>query len=103
MTQPELTFDRPTFPHAPGWKSPGTSQEVAEAVRDDAETLRALCMKTLAHFGPMTADEVAERLGRSVLSTRPRCSELLRQGKIIATGERRKNQSQHSACVWRVI
>jgi predicted transcriptional regulator len=49
-----------------------------------------------------TADEIADELNRSILSIRPRFSELLRQGLIRDTGVRRGNQSGCSAKVWRV-
>ena len=49
----------------------------------------------------LTADEVAERLGQSVLSVRPRISELKAKGKIEATAKRRCNVSGKRAVVWR--
>lgn len=51
----------------------------------------------------MTADEVAELLGESVLSVRPRVSELKVQGKVEATTKRRCNVSHKTAVVWRAV
>jgi len=48
-----------------------------------------------------TADEIANDLNLSVLSVRPRVSELKRTGKIKQTGARRKNESGMTATVWR--
>jgi hypothetical protein len=41
-------------------------------------------------------------LNLSVLSVRPRVSELKRTGKIKQTGARRKNESGMTATVWRI-
>jgi DNA-binding Lrp family transcriptional regulator len=49
-----------------------------------------------------TADEIAKDLNLSVLSVRPRVSELKRTGKIKLTGARRKNESGMTATVWLV-
>lgn len=50
----------------------------------------------------MTADECARHLSESVLSIRPRFSELLRANRIEDTGERRKNASGRNATVWKI-
>jgi len=50
--------------------------------------------------GDFTADEIAIKLGKSVLSIRPRVSELARDGLIRKTGERRANASGIRAIVW---
>jgi predicted transcriptional regulator len=95
-------FDyRDRYPHAPGFKRDGTSKDAAGAVKDAAPTLRGLCLEAIKNR-PRTADEVARRLNRSVLSVRPRVSELHELGLIEETGERRANASGHKAAVWRV-
>ena len=43
----------------------------------------------------------AKLLQRSPLSVRPRLSELKAMAKIVATGERRRNESGMTATVWR--
>ena len=66
------------------------------------ERLRALVLQTLAAIPPgLTADEIAARLGQSVLAVRPRVSELFHAGLIEKTGERRSNASGLSAHVWK--
>ena len=91
-----------TYPESPGWKTnkPETSKAAARAVRSAAATLRDQVEQAL-RAAELTADEVAEALGKSVLSVRPRVTELFKQGKVEDTGERRKNASGHSAAVWR--
>lgn len=87
------------YPDAPGFKVSGPSQEAAAGVREEAELLRAQCLDVLKRED-LTADELADRLGKSVLSVRPRCSELHMRNKIRDTGQRRKNISGKSATVW---
>lgn len=98
-----------TYPHAPGWKTedPETSKAAALAAEDRAATLRAKCHAAL-RGAAMTADEVAELLGESVLSVRPRITELRKQGKVepaAVDGKplRRKNVSGATAAVWRAV
>jgi hypothetical protein len=93
------------YPDAPGYKRPGgTSEQAARAVAGSAATLRARVLTEFAKhpIAGATADEVAGALGCSVLSIRPRVSELNRSGAIVASGSRRKNDSGLSATVWKV-
>ena len=96
------------YPNSPGLKAAGTSQEAAAAVAEDAELLREQCLMLLQQFD-LTADEIAEMLRKSVLSVRPRVSELhtrkevfkaaaVKEGQTIFV--RRKNASGMSAQVW---
>jgi hypothetical protein len=55
-----------------------------------------------AHPEGATADEIAAALNRSILTIRPRVSELNRMGKIADSGVRRKNASGRNAIVWRI-
>lgn len=90
-----------TYPLSPGFKEAGTSREAAESMTGCAALLRRRCLDALKNHGPATADEVAARLDLSVLSVRPRFSELLRDYRIADTGTRRANASGRSAKVWR--
>lgn len=90
------------YPDAPGHKARETSAAAAAAAADTAPFLRARVLDTLASAGDLTADECAGLLGLSVLSIRPRFSELARKGRIRETGERRENVSGRSAAVWRL-
>ena len=91
------------YPATPGFKASGTSQEAAEAIRPSCERLRTIIKTALNLRGPMTADECAEHLGYSILSVRPRFTELNKTGQIEKTGERRRNASGMSASVWRLV
>ena len=62
--------------------------------------LQAKVYAILARGGPMTADEVADALGESILNVRPRVSELAKRGVIKDSGHRGCNASGHSAAKW---
>lgn len=79
-----------------------TSIAAAADAAIDAKQLRGLALEHIRKT-PSTADEVADALGKSVLSIRPRITELKNLGKIVDTGDRRKNTSGKSAKVWKAI
>lgn len=89
------------YPQEPGWKATDTetSQKAAESVANEAVFLRVDCMNAL-RGQTLTADEVAQKIGRHVLSVRPRMSELRARGLIVPTGKRRRNASGKTAVVW---
>ena len=89
-----------TYPNQPGYKVSGTSEDAAAAIAEHAPTLRQRVLDIFA-TREWTADEAAEHLGESVLSVRPRLSELNRMGLIVQTGHRRINNSGMSANVWK--
>jgi hypothetical protein len=89
-----------SYPRVPGWREPTTSRDAAQAVRGSAEILRVRVLAAIKREAG-TADEIANRLGESILSVRPRVTELSRQNLIERTGERRHNASGMSAHVWR--
>ena len=89
-----------TYPHAAGWKARETSRAAAERIT--AGTLRAMVLICFNYSGPMTADECAAKLETSILSIRPRCTELSRLGRLVDSGERRLNASGKNAIVWRI-
>lgn len=91
------------YPIHPGSKEPDTSRAAAKSVAPSAAILRGKCLAALTEFGPMTADEAAARIGISVLSARPRFSELLRLGQIEDSGDRWPNASGRMAKCWRAL
>jgi predicted ArsR family transcriptional regulator len=91
------------YPDAPGFKVPGPSEQAAKSVAGSANKMRAVVLAEMAQYpGGAMADEIAKDLNLSVLSVRPRVSELNRTGEIEQTGARRKNQSGTTATVWRI-
>ncbi len=91
------------YPATPGWKRGSTSKDAAEAVRQRAPILRAAVLEVLRTCGEKTADEVAEILGRTPFSIRPRLTELYRMSLIEPTAEVRPNASGANARVWRLV
>jgi hypothetical protein len=99
MNAPHRQGDLFQYPNRPGFKRRGTSQRAAQAIAPRAFNLRVQALAEIAKAGPhgLTADEVADRLGKSILSIRPRISELLVLELIERNNERRKNASGHLA------
>lgn len=97
-----MEHDLFSYPMHPGFKASGASQAAAEAIAKRAPTLRDQVLR-LMQGASLTADECAMHLNKSVLSVRPRLSELLATGKIYDTGLTRKNASGVQATVWRAV
>lgn len=91
------------YPNSPGFKARETSAAAADEVAERAPILRARCLATLERSQGLTADEVAGRLGQSILSVRPRITELTRKGLVRDSGERRFNTSGKRAIVWAAV
>jgi hypothetical protein len=91
------------YPDSPGYKTGDTSRSAARRIAPHAAALRDRVFSFLrANYpAPFTADEVADRLGESFLSVRPRLSELRRSALIEPAAERRKNKSGMLARCWR--
>lgn len=91
------------YPDAPGWKATGPSEDAAARFAGPAVVLRARVLQAYKEHHPqgMTADEAAKALNLSVLSIRPRVSELRRAGSLVDTLARRRNESGMTATVWR--
>ncbi len=99
-------FEYGPYGDLPGHKESTTSKDAALTIARTAVNLRALVLAALEAAGPrgLTSDEVAARLNQSVLSIRPRISELGpgRLNLIERTGERRWNFSGLKAACWKV-
>jgi hypothetical protein len=91
------------YPNSPGFKTGDTSSSAARRIEPHAAAPRDRVFAFLKanHPAPFTADEVADRLGESFLSVRPRLSELRRSELIEPTAERRANRSGILARCWR--
>lgn len=87
------------YPEAPGARDTDTSRSAAKSMVDLASTLRGQCLAALRTLH-LTADEIAEAVGASVLAIRPRVTELRMQGLVFDSGHRRPNASGRKAIVW---
>jgi predicted ArsR family transcriptional regulator len=92
-----------TYPDAPGFKISGPSEQAAKSMTGKAAKMREAVLDQIGQYpAGATADEIARDLNLSVLSVRPRVSELHRNGEIEQTGARRKNESGMTATVWQI-
>ena len=91
-----------SYPAQPGARDRETSIKAAEAIASKAPTLRAATLAAFRHSNGLTADEAADVLGASILSIRPRVTELARLGELEDSGKRRRNQSGKAAIVWMI-
>lgn len=89
------------YPTETNWKATDTSKGAAESMVSKAATLRAQVYAKLQEK-PMSADAVAEALGETPFSIRPRLSELKNKGLIMDSGDRDVNESLKSAIIWKV-
>jgi hypothetical protein len=96
--QQSLDFTR--YPERAGYKADGTSQEAARAIEGSGRAAR-LRIAVLGFYARQsgTADECAAALDESPFSIRPRCSELVKQGRLVRTGERRKSSEGCASAV----
>lgn len=90
------------YPNAPGWKGQETSRQAAESMKAKAPTIQQRIIGLLHPALALTPDEAAEMLGLPIWTVRPRFSELGKQGKLVDTGRRRRNESGKSAIVWQL-
>jgi hypothetical protein len=92
------------YPAQPGFKAGGTSRDAARAVAAGAPNVREKVFDAIAASEPrgLTADEAASAVGRKPAYIRPRISELRAAGRIMPSGELRKNESNLSAKVWKI-
>ena len=88
------------YPGTPGAQDRDTSRAAADAIAPTAALLRDKALAVLERSNGLTADEVAGRLGLSILSIRPRLTELSRLGQVRDGGGRRRNGSGRKAIVW---
>lgn len=88
-----------SYPDSPGFTNDTTSLAAAEAIKPTAQSLRNAALAVLSKHA-RSADEVASDLCQSVLSIRPRITELKRLGLIKETGLRWPNASGRLAHVY---
>jgi hypothetical protein len=88
------------YPNRPGAKKRDTSFAAADAMAPKAGNLRERVLAEIRRCAS-TADEIAARLGETILAVRPRTTELSKLSQIEDSGERRKNASGRAAIVWR--
>jgi hypothetical protein len=91
------------YPDSPGFKS--RSSLAVHRIASRAEVFRngVFAFLKATNLAAFTADEVADRLGVSFLTLRPRLSELRRSELTEPTAESRANRSGMLARCWRAV
>ena len=92
--------DKP-YPESAGFQDVDTSIEAAEST--PAQRLRGQVLECFKKHGDLSPDMCAELLGLSILSIRPRFTELKLKGAIERTGAKATNSSGKRANVWRLV
>jgi predicted ArsR family transcriptional regulator len=94
-----------SYPDHPGYRrnSPETSQEAADAIAPMARNHRdqILAVFKAAYPDSRSSEQIAEVIGISPYSVRPRVSELVAGGKVERTDDRVKNEGGRSVVLWR--
>lgn len=85
-----------------GFRNTDTSYDAARKANETAGGYRERTAAALSEHGPMTADEIAQALDVSILTIRPRVTELRHAQRIEPTGQRRKTAAGNTAIVWRL-
>lgn len=90
------------YPDAPGHRGIDTSVEASAKIASYAPVLRDQVLKGVLASGPsgLTVLEGCERFGWDRHGAQPRFTELKVQGKIVDSGQRRRNPSGVRAIVW---
>ena len=92
------------YPYGAGWKDEEISKPQAEELDRTGRTY-TLIDRCLSYFKAGfvgTSDELAHKIGEGILSVRPSCSILHKQGLIERTGEKRKSDGGRQAAVLRL-
>jgi len=90
-----------TYPHHPGAKVDGPSRDAGDNIAEHALTVRERVDALFDKHKTLTADEAAKLLKLSILTVRPRCSELRRLQRSEDAGQRRCNESGMTATALR--
>jgi predicted ArsR family transcriptional regulator len=93
-----MMYQQPPLP--PFIPNSDTSYAAAKSAARTAPAQRQQVYATLVAAGPLTAEQLAEHLGLSGDSIRPRLVELRRDGDVVDTGQRRKTAAGRFAVVW---
>lgn len=90
------------YPDDPGYRNTDTSEAAAEDMKPSAKFIRQKVFEAIkaADVIGLTTEEIADRTGIEYRSVQPRTSELRVEGRIMDSGQRRKNATGKAAIVW---
>ena len=91
------------YPNQAGYRKQSTSKEAAEDINKKLPHLRDKVLQVIQNKGKYgaTPEEVASLLNITILSVRPRFTELKLSNHIVDSGEKRKNEFNKNIIVWR--
>ncbi len=92
------------YPYKAGHRNVDTSIKSAEFTNKHLKRISKVVLIELAKVFPkgLTGSEIANKCERSILSVRPRTSELKLQGLIIDTEKRRKNEGGQTEIIYKL-
>ena len=90
------------YPNQPGFKRRQTAKAAAEAIAPKETTIRERVLAALK-AKPGTPEQIASRIGETVMNVRPRCSQLAALGLIEDSGDRGTAMGGRRAIVWKAI
>lgn len=90
------------YPHSPGAKRRDTSFAAAAAIAPKATIIRERVLEALK-VQPGTPEQIASRIGETVMNVRPRCSQLAALGLIEDSGARGTAMGGRKAIIWRAV
>ena len=88
---------------APRLATVETRREAHEAIKPAKGDLHTRIVNLLRSVGPLTDEEMQDRLGMNPNTQRPRRRELEQAGRIRKTGGRRPTRSGMAAALWGVV
>ena len=80
-----------------------TRQAAHEKIKPQKECRRQQIIEAITEYGPMTVDELMDRLGyHDPNRVRPRLTELTQAGALCTIGKRRSRRSRKMVAVWAI-
>jgi len=100
--QDEFNFDK--YPHKAGHRGVRTSISAAEDINKHLSRIKKMVLLELSKVYPkgLTGTEIADKTKRSILSIRPRTTELKILGLIIDTEETKKNDAGKPEIIYKL-
>ena len=102
MQQLELAEYTKGYPANPGHRGVDTSIAAAESIKPTAKKWEKEIISALKDNGAMTFWEIASVTGICFDNSQPCVSRMKAAGKVIDSGERRKNPNGRNSIVWRL-
>lgn len=91
-----------THPDPPYQRHSDTSRAAAQAIKPCTGAMRQAVYDYLVQHGPSTDEEMQEGIPMPPSTQRPRRCELVAQGLVEDSRERRKTRAGKKAVVWRI-